>query len=162
MNAQERIDLKRIMTNMKDDYKDNTQEIRQMKHSPLIHKDILQMEKLKVEYKELRETDPDQFSELCQKECFFLFQKYTDIYNRVYKDELNLTIMQHTLLALKRIEDGEIDQEEGSVIVGKLLHELYVDSALKRSDNLDKEHLTNTVKNEGKEISWKDYKKKNY
>ena len=68
--------------------------------------------------------------------------------------------MRQALLALKRIEDGEISQEEGSVMVGKLLHELYVDSALKRSDNIDKEHSSTTIpKVEGKTISWSQYKK---
>jgi hypothetical protein len=39
---------------------------------------------------------------------------------------------------LEMIEDGKVDQSEGSVIVGKFLKELYVDSALRRADNLDK------------------------
>ena len=161
MNSQEKIDLKRLMLNMKDDYKDNTQELREMKHSYLLHKDILKMEQLKINQKEMRENHPEDFSELCQRECFFLFQKYTDIYNRVLKDELDLTIMQHVLFTLKRIEDGEMNQEEGSVMVGKLLHELYVDSALKRSNHLDETYSSTDVpKIEGKDISWKEYKKK--
>jgi hypothetical protein len=161
MNSQEKIDLKRLMLNMKDDYKDNTQELREMKHSSLLHKDILKMEQLKKDQKEMRENRPEEFSELCQHECFFLFQKYTDIYNRVLKDELDLTIMQHVLFTLKRIEDGEMNQEEGSVMVGKLLHELYVDSALKRSNHLDETYSSTDVpKIEGKDISWKEYKKK--
>ena len=43
-----------------------------------------------------------------------------------------------------------VDQHEGSVMVGKLLKELFVDSALKRPENLDKENQTHTV--EKKEV----------
>ena len=38
----------------------------------------------------------------------------------------------------------KVDQHEGSVLVGKLLKELYVDSALRRSENLDKEYGSTT------------------
>ena len=57
------------------------------------------------------------------------------------------------------IEDGKVDQHEGSVIVGKILKELYVDSAMKRIDNLDKEHTQDSVpKIEPKKLSWREYK----
>ena len=57
------------------------------------------------------------------------------------------------------IEDEKINQEEGSVMVGKILKELYIDSALKRGNNLDKENELNATKFiEPKPISWKQYK----
>jgi hypothetical protein len=98
-----------------------------------------------------------------------LFYKYTDIYNRLLKDEVNLTIMNKALDVLKRIEDGEIDQQEGSVIVGKLFHEIYVDSALRRSANLDAAAANEKKKSQSavppreptKNISWRQYKKQN-
>jgi hypothetical protein len=40
---------------------------------------------------------------------------------------------------LREIEDGKLDQHEGSFEVGKILKSIYVDSALKRSENLDAE-----------------------
>jgi hypothetical protein len=44
-------------------------------------------------------------------------------------------------------------------MVGKLLKELYVDSAVKRINNLDKEHEGEHVEeNAGKTISWRDFK----
>jgi hypothetical protein len=118
-----------------------------------------------VNLKQTRNPDmSDQaFSELCESECTFLFYKYTDIFRRVVRNEINLTIMSTALNVLKKIEDGEIDQQEGSVIVGKLFHEIYVDSALRRSENLDKaasEEDTSTPKYEGKSISWKEYRNK--
>lgn len=158
MNSQEKIDLKRLITSM-DDYEDNTAGIRQMKHSDKIRIDIATMETLKTKYADLRKTSPIEFNEKCESECFFLFSKYTDIYNRLLRDEINLGIMDVALKTLKQIEDGKIDQQEGSVIVGKLFHEIFVDSALKRSAKLDKEaESANVPKYEGKDISWKSFK----
>ena len=94
----------------------------------------------------------------------FLYNNYTDVFNRMVKDELDLEIMTKLLIVLKLIEDGKVDQNEGSVMVGKVLKELYVDSALKQSKHLDeqndKEHTTQ-LKDEPdtKPISWKEYKK---
>ena len=64
------------------------------------------------------------------------------------------------LTVLKHIEDGQVDQHEGSVLVGELLKELYVDSALRRADNLDKQNESEEKQTlyDGKQISWKEYK----
>jgi len=78
------------------------------------------------------------------------------------KDELNLGIMLRFIKVLQLIEDGHVDQHEGSAIIGKFLKELYVDSALRRGENLDKanaESLPKIPEIEPKSISWKDYKK---
>jgi hypothetical protein len=88
-----------------------------------------------------------------------LFNNYTDIFNKILKDEIDLVIMTRMLSVLKMIEDGKVDQHEGSVVFGKILKELYVDSAVKRGDNLDKEHDSERVLPvEGKKISWSQYK----
>ena len=83
------------------------------------------------------------------------------------KDEVDLNIMHKALDVLKRIENGEIDQQEGSVIVGKLFHEIYVDSALRRSANLDAAAASSDARSSSavppkvpiKKISWREYKK---
>jgi hypothetical protein len=159
MNSQEKLDLKNLMGKITDDYVDNTSGIREMKHSSLIRADINKMENFKKEKAELRFSNPLEFQGLCECECYFLFSRYTDIYNRLLKDEIDLTIMEKALDVLFQIEEGKIDQEEGSVIVGKLFHEIYVDSALKRSEKLDKLVSSDNIpKYEGKSITWKDYK----
>ena len=67
--------------------------------------------------------------------------------------------MTQLLSVLKMIEDGKVDQHEGSVMVGKILKELYVDAALKRGENLDRENAEQKVPPvEGKPISWKEFK----
>jgi len=96
---------------------------------------------------------------LCQSKCSFLYNNYTDIYNKIISDELDMTIMTKLLTVLKLIEDGKTNQHEGSVMVGKILKELYVDSAVKRSNNLDKLHEGERVEvNAGKSLSWREFK----
>jgi hypothetical protein len=57
------------------------------------------------------------------------------------------------------IEDGEADQHEGSAMVGKILKEMYIDSAVRHGDNLDKEHEGEKIKKEeGKRLNWRQYK----
>ena len=67
--------------------------------------------------------------------------------------------MKKLLDVLARIEDKEIDQQEGSIQVGQFLKEIYIDSALKEKDNLEKKNKKEEkIYLEGKNISWKDYK----
>jgi hypothetical protein len=66
--------------------------------------------------------------------------------------------MTKLLVILKLIEDEKVDQHEGSVMCGKVLKELYIDSATKRMDNLDKEHAEEKPQVEVKPVSWKEYK----
>jgi hypothetical protein len=160
MNNNERLNLKRLIDEM--DADNNTENIRKLKHSVLIRDDVRKIENLKTKNALLKSTEPDKFKELCETECTFLFNNYTDIFNKLIKDELDLTIMTKLLTVLKLIEDGKVDQHEGSVMVGKILKELYIDSATKRADNIDKEYESQKIKPlEGKKISWSEYKKMN-
>jgi hypothetical protein len=157
MNPQERLNLKKLIDEM--ECENNTENIRKLKHSVLLRDDIRRMEQLKTANGELRQENPGAFQEICETACPFLFNQYTDIFNKVLKDELDLTIMTKLLTILKLIEDGKVDQHEGSVMFGKILKELYLDSAVKRADNLDKENEQMRVTPaEGKNISWKQYK----
>jgi hypothetical protein len=159
MNPQDRLNLKKLMKQNEDDYEDNTDGIRRLKHSDLISADIVKLELLKREKKNLRETNPVAFSSLCQTTCSFLFYSYTDIYNRVFKDELDLKLMGEALLTLKNIELGLIDQQEGSILMGKLFYKVFVDSALKQREHLDNQmDKEDQPKQENKTISWKEYK----
>ena len=162
MNSQERLDLKKLVDNS--DAEDNTATIRRIKHSANFLTDIRTMEQLKRSNAGLRVSSPEEFTEMCREKCNFMFNYYTDIFNKQLKDELNLGIMIRMIQVLKLIEDEKVDQHEGSVIVGKFLKELYVDSALRRADNLDKEHSKDSEAEpvvEPKSISWKQYKRGN-
>jgi hypothetical protein len=157
MNAEDKLNLKNLLNNS--DCENNTENIRKLRHSIRIRDDIRTLELLKRNERSLMAMDPAAFLDLCQTKALFLFSNYTDIFNKVLKDELDLDIMAKVLQVLKLIEDGQVDQHEGSVLVGKLLKELYVDSALRRGENLDKEYAAQKVEpNVGKNITWKEYK----
>ena len=138
---------------------DNTELIRQLKHSHLLQEDINQLLMLKAKYK----NNMEKVNEEAPVKCSFLFTYYTDIFNKIKKDEIDLKILNRFLNVLRLIEDGELEQEEGSVMVGTLLKEMYIDSALKKADKLTQ----NEVKEEKIEvkaavnISWREYKQFN-
>lgn len=158
MTNDEKLNLKKLIGEM--EAVDNTNYIRNAKQSIPLAKNIQQMELLKTQHQMLRRENPEKFTEICQANCKHLFDNYTDIFNKLLKDEINLSIMQQFLSVLRLIEDGRVDQHEGSVIVGKILKELYLDSAIRRGENLDKEREgeAENVKNDGKELSWSNYK----
>ena len=57
------------------------------------------------------------------------------------------------------IEDGKLDQHEASFKVGTILKQLYIDSALRKSNHLDEANGVEEVKQkEGKNISWSQWK----
>lgn len=156
---EERLNLKKLIDNNSDSYVDNTSQIRKLKHSIKIRDDIREMEIYKAKNQKLKQKDYSSFEGRLQEKCSFLFNNYTDIFNKLLKDEIDLDIMQKLLYVLNLIEEEKLDQNEGSVAVGKILKELYIDSALRRADNLDKEHEGEIVpKEEGKKISWKEFK----
>ncbi len=156
LNASERIQLKRMIN--ESNCEDNTPQIRRLKHSVLIRDDIRKIDTLMNT--ELLDKNSPAFRSKCIEECPFLFNSYTDLFNKMIKNELDLTIMTKLLTVLKMIEDDKVDQHEGSVMVGKVLKELYVDSATKRSEHLDAEYAdSKTVAQVGKTLSWKEYKK---
>jgi hypothetical protein len=120
------------------------------------------IEKLKRANAELRNTDQIQFVDMCKSAAPLMYNLYTDLFNRLVKDELNLAIMIKLIRILEMIEEAQIDQNEGSVMVGKILKELYVDSAVRCGDNLDKANKTNEPvieKAEPKKIRWNEWKR---
>lgn len=157
LSNKERLNLKKLIDET--DCENNTEQIRQLKHSVKIREDIRRMNQIKREKDSLKYSDPEAFLSLLKTECDFLFNNYTDIFNKLLKDEIDLKIMTRLLIVLKQIEDGKVDQHEGSVMVGQILKELYLDSAVRRADNLDKEHATEKPEiNEGKKMSWAEFK----
>ena len=138
---------------------DQTELIRNLKHSQILRADVNNMILIKSKYKE----DPDKIYSECINECNFLFTYYTDIFNKIRKDEIDIGILNNFLNVLKRIEDKELDQHEGSFAIGNLLKELYIDSALKKADKLDELNGKEKVEPKKAEIkiSWKQFKKLN-
>jgi hypothetical protein len=135
---------------------DQTELIRNLKHSLILRNEINNMILIKSKYN----GNDEQIYNECINECNFLFTYYTDIFNKVRKDEIDIGILNKFLDVLKKIEDSELDQHEGSFAIGTLLKELYIDSALKKAEKLDElsEKAPEPKKPEIK-ISWKQYKK---
>jgi hypothetical protein len=135
---------------------DQTEFIRSLKHSQIIRNDVNNMIMIKAKFR----GDEDKIHEECINECNFLFTYYTDIYNKVRKDEIDIGILNKFLDVLKKIENCELDQHEGSFLVGTILKELYVDSALKKADKLNaNEEPKQEPKKPEINVSYKQFKK---
>jgi hypothetical protein len=153
LTSQERLDLKKMLR--ESDAQDNTEHIRNVKHSVLIRNDIRALDKFK-------KSSSSQIN--AEDVAPFLFENYPDIFKKVLNDELDLEIMSRLLAILKLIEDEKVDQHEASVLVGKVLKELYIDSALKKCKKMDEtqedteESFTTYV--EEKPISWSEWRKR--
>lgn len=158
LTKDERLNLKKMINESECD--DNTDNIRRLKHSVLMRDDIRKIDTLTNTHSEMKNTNISAFTELCQTECVFLYTNYTDIFHKLIKDELDLTIMTKLLTILKMIEDAKVDQHEGSVMVGKILKEMYVDSATRELNHLNEHRDSERVPpSDGSKISWNEFKK---
>jgi len=161
MDNMDRLNLKKmIKTN---NVEDCTNEIRSKKHSDLIHKDVSKMIQLKKDYGNGNVNDT-KFDDMLVSQCNFLFMNYTDIFNKIKKDEIKLETLFEFLKVLKSIEEGKLDQHEGAYEVGKILKAMYIDSAIMKSEKLDKETGEKVPQIQlapPKNISWAEYKSSN-
>ena len=138
---------------------DNTSKIRKLKHSKKIKEQVSLMVEIKKKYQRLGKKS---FEQMILSKCNWLFTNYTNIYNKLKKDELDLNILGRFINMLKEIEDGETDQHEASVKIGKILKELYIDSAMKNEKNIENKEKNKKPKKFKKpqnKITWKQYKK---
>jgi hypothetical protein len=134
---------------------DQTDLIRQLKHSKIFKEEIAKMLEIREEYKD----DNDKIYHECALNCSFLFTYYTDIFNKIRKDEINIDILNKFVDILQQIEEGQLDQHDGSFLVGTLLKELYIDSALKKAEKLDEANEAPVEPRKAEvNISWKQYK----
>lgn len=134
---------------------DQTETIRSLKHSSTLRENVNTMILLKNKHK----NNLIELNEEASRECYFLYSNYTDIYNKIKKDEIDLVILFQFLDVLEKIELGELDQHEGSFEVGTLLKKIYVDSALRKADKLN-DARSETQQNSGSSITWKQFKMK--
>ncbi len=157
MDNNQRLQLQKMIS--ENNVEDQTNLIRNLKHSDKFKTEINNMIMIKAKYR----NDPERINKECMNECNFLFTYYTDLYNKIKKDEINLMILNNFINILKQIEDGELDQHQGAFKVGTILKELYIDSAIKKGDKLDELNEKNNPikpKQEPKIISWNTFKTK--
>ena len=125
MDQNQRLKLKEMI--QQNDCENHTSEIRQLKHSYKIRENvkIIQQTKSKMKTNDFKTLD-----HALQSKCFFLFQNYTMIYNKLLKDNLDIEILYRFLDVLESIENGTQDQHEASYEIGVLLKKIYIDTKL--------------------------------
>ena len=135
----------------------NTSKIRNLKHSKKIREQVTQMVNLKNKYSRL---DNDLMNKMIDSKCVWLYKNYSNLFVKLKKNQLNLQILDSFLTTLSEIEDGILDQHEGSVKVGQLLKQLYIDSAMKNKKQMEDKDNKRKKKDfkKPKKMSWKEYK----
>ena len=155
MDDNQRLHLQKMITS--NNVEDNTDLIRKLKHSHILRDDVNNLIMLKVKYQD----DQEKVHLEGMSECNFLFTYYTDIYNKIRKDEIDLKILFRSFDVLRDIEDGKLDQHEGAFKFGTLLKNIYVDSALKKAEKLNAETGEKEPEYKGPQVnvSWSQFKK---
>ena len=154
MDENQRLHLQKMIA--ANNVEDQTGLIRDLKHSQILRENVNNLVMLKAKYLD----DADALNLEAMSECNFLFTYYTDLYNKIRKDEIDLKILFQFLDVLSKIEEGKIDQHEGSFEVGTLLKKIYVDSALRKAEklNVESDKMEPEYKGPQVEISWKQFK----
>jgi len=157
MDENQRLHLQNMIA--ANNVEDQTGLIRELKHSHILRENVNNLVMLKAKYPD----DADSLNLEAMSECNFLFTYYTDLYNKIRKDEIDLKILFQFIDVLAKIEEGKIDQHEGSFEVGTLLKKIYIDSALRKAEKLNAESdkMEPEYKGPQVEISWKQFKTMN-
>ena len=161
LNDEKRLNLQKMVKAYGSE--DNTEKIRKLRHSRRIKEDVERLVNLKKKYSRMKKNDYAKYEKLIISHCNFLWNNYTNIFNRIMKDELNIQMLFIFLERLKDIEDQKLDQNEASVEVGQLLKNLYIDSALQRSKKLETKEKKNKPKEKraAHNVSWAAFKRAN-
>jgi hypothetical protein len=154
MNTSEKLNLKNLIREYK--HESTTGKIRTLKHSQKIREDVTKIMELKKRYNRI---DNKTLRNMAEKQASFLYANYTNIFNKVFKENIDLNLLHNFLKILKTIEDGKCDQHEASYKVGQLLKQIYIDSAVREADRKDKKYKKEKKPlKKPKKISWKEYK----
>ena len=154
MNASEKLNLKNLIRDYK--HESTTDKIRELKHSGRIREEITKMIELKKKYTRI---DKSNLRTMAEKQCSFLYANYTNIFNKVFKDNIDLNLLNNFLVILKSIEDGKCDQHEASYKVGQILKQIYIDSAVREANRKDEKYKkAKKPTKRAKKISWNEYK----
>ena len=146
MNDDQRLKLHEMIT--ENNVQDNTDKIKRLKHSELIRKDVDTLLSIMLK---LKTDDYKTLDTAYIQQCNFLFIHYTNIYNKLLKNQIDIGILYKFLDCLKSIEDGKKNQHEGSYEIGTLLKSIYIDTKI----------YDEPKKRECKNISWIEYNKLN-
>lgn len=157
MDNDDRLQLNKLLKEYQSE--ETTSKIRELKHSSKIRQDVTRIQHLKNKYSRIYKNNFSQFKRIAISNANFLYSHYTNLFNRILKGELDLNTLWQFLKVLEQIENGKIDQHDGSYIVGNLLKKMYIDSALEKEKK--RKDKTNVYKKIAHKLSWSDYKKMN-
>ena len=152
MDNVSRLNLSKLLNDK--DVEQTTEKIRALRHSRSIKNDVDTMISLKRQYARLSK---ERIKDMATTRCSFLFNNYTNIFNRLANDELDTDILYKFIDTLRQIEDEELDQHEGSYKAGSVLKRLYIDSSLRQDNKRTKEDGT-TYKRPVHKMSWRRFK----
>tara|TARA_Y100000389_G_C17367968_1_gene467385 strand:- start:393 stop:863 length:471 start_codon:yes stop_codon:yes gene_type:complete len=135
---------------------DNTEKIKELKHSFKIRNDvaIIQNIKRKMKTRDFKTLDTE-----ASNKCSFLYINYPNIYNKLLKGEVDIKIMYTFLDELAKIENGTQNQHEASYNIGILLKSLYIDKQI----GIDSKETKGKKDKNGKKVnnlSYAKYKEK--
>lgn len=116
---------------------DNTEQIRALKHSSLMREEADRLVALRNEgILDL---------EVLSLQCQFLYFYYSDIFNKIRKDVLDISILHRLIDVLEKIENETIDHHKGCDEAKEILIEMIHDSSLRNSRKLDEAAATATA-----------------
>lgn len=138
-----------------------TDKIRELKHSKHIRDCVNEMLKIKKDYSRL---SYQRIEDIAKSRCQFLLVHYRDIFFKVLKNEIDVSLLFTFINILEKIETGILNQHEASFQVGTILKKIYIDSTLKRNEKLNKKDEKKEKRKEKKlqkKLSFEEWSKKN-
>ena len=145
MNTEERLKLHELIK--EGNVQDNTNNIRKLKHSAQLKKDVNTIKRILTRAESLEYSF---LNKSCEPYCGFMIEHYKNIYQRLLKGQVDFDILDKFLECLASIENGEKDQHEASYEIGTLLKSLYIDPKI----------YDEPERRGGIDIDWNEYKNK--
>jgi hypothetical protein len=145
MNTDERLKLRELIK--EGNVQDNTNNIRKLRHSAQLKKDVMTIKMITSRAVCL---DYDHLDNSCSPHCTFIIENYKNIYQRMLKGQIDFGILDKFLDCLESIENGSKDQHEASYEIGTLLKSMYIDPKIYEEPD----------RRNGIDIDWNEYKNK--
>ena len=156
MNSKQKKQLKKIIK--ENDVKDNTRMIRKDKKSSKIRKEVDIIQEIKIQEK-LDDLTSVEIKHDLKNKCANLYKNYSNLYEKLVKNQIDINILHTFLDELEKIEKGDLNQHEASYNIGVLLKSLYVDKELKVDRDKNESGVSNPEKpaRSEKNISYADF-----
>lgn len=102
-------------------YEDHTDSIRSEAAAERLLADLETMHRLKLEHAKWAVRAPARFEKMIRKHCKFMLQHQKDVFKRLMKGDISVSMAKTLFTILHRIEKGELNQEQASEEVGRYL-----------------------------------------